>query len=59
MLDDKKYKVDGLTLPKGSYIWDQTFVDDIALYLKGTQSNLDKVQTILDFFCFASGAKIN
>ncbi len=58
-LDDTKYKVEGLTLPKGGYIWDQAFIDDIALYFKGTQSNMDKTRIVLDLFCLASGAKIN
>lgn len=59
MLDDTKHKVDGLTLPKGGCIQDQTFTDDTTLYLKGTQSNLDNVRTVLDLFCLASGVKIN
>jgi len=42
MLDDPSYKVEGLTLPKGGHVRDQTFVGDTALYLKGTQNNLDK-----------------
>jgi hypothetical protein len=36
MLDDTKHKVEVLTLPKGGCVRDQTFVDDTALYLKGT-----------------------
>jgi len=32
MMDDPKHGVDGLSLPKGSYIKDQTFADDTALY---------------------------
>jgi hypothetical protein len=59
MLDDTKYKVEGPTLPKGGCIRDQTFADDTALYFKGTQSNMDKMQTILDLFCLALGSKIN
>jgi hypothetical protein len=51
--------VEGLTLPKGGCVRDQTFVDDTAFYLKGTQSNMDRTQTILDLFCFASKVKIN
>jgi hypothetical protein len=52
-------KVDGLTLPKGGCVQDQTFVDDTVLYLKGTQSNMDRMRTILDFFCLTSEVKIN
>jgi hypothetical protein len=59
MLDDTKHKVKGLTLPKGGYVRDQTFADDIALYLKGTQSNFDNAQIVMDLFCLALGAKIN
>jgi hypothetical protein len=59
MLDDTKYNVEGLTLPKGGYVWDQTFVGDIAFYLKGTKSNMDKMRSVLDIFCLAFGAKIN
>jgi len=42
MLADPKNKVEGLSLPRGGLIRDQTFADDTALYLKGTSSNLDK-----------------
>jgi hypothetical protein len=59
MLDDTKYKVEGLTLPRGGYIQDQTFVDDTALYLKRNQSNMDRMRTILDLFCLTSRVKIN
>ncbi len=57
--DDTKYKVEGLTLPKGRCIQDQTFIDDIALYFKETQSKMDKARIVLDLFCLASKAKIN
>ncbi len=33
MIEDPKYGVEGLTLPKGGCVRDQTFADDIALYL--------------------------
>jgi hypothetical protein len=59
MLDNTKYNVEGLNLPKGGCVQDQTFVDDTALYLKGTKNNMDKMRSILDLFCFAFGAKIN
>jgi hypothetical protein len=58
-LDDSKHKVEGLTLPKGGCVWDQTFVDDTALYLKGIQSNLDNSRSVLDLFHFTLGAKLN
>ncbi len=59
MLDNSKHKVEGLTLLEGGYVQDQIFANDIALYLKGIQSNLDNAQSILDLFCLTSGAKLN
>jgi hypothetical protein len=59
MLDNTKYNVDELTLPKGGCVRDQTFADDTAFYLKGTKSNMDRMWSVLDLFCFASRAKIN
>jgi hypothetical protein len=59
MLDDTKYNVEGLTLPRGGCVQNQTFADDTTLYLKGTKSNMDRMLSILDLFCFASRAKIN
>jgi len=56
---DPRYEVEGLSLPKRGLIRDQTFVDDIALYLKGTPNNMDKAQRVLELFCQASGAKVN
>jgi hypothetical protein len=58
MLEDPKYAIEGLTLPRGGRIRDQTFADDIALYLKGEHANLDKTHGVLETFCKASGAKI-
>jgi hypothetical protein len=59
MLDDPKHEIEGLHLPKGVCIWDQTFMDDTAFYLKGSPSNLSKAQAVLQLFCFAFGAKVN
>jgi hypothetical protein len=42
MLDDPKHEIEGLHLPKGGCVQDQTFADDTALYLKGSPSNLSK-----------------
>jgi hypothetical protein len=47
MLADPKHGVEGLTLPRGSLIRDQTFADDTALYLQGSLANLDRVQDLL------------
>jgi hypothetical protein len=59
MMEDPKYRVEGLSLPKGDCIRDQTFADDTAVYLRGAQSNIDITQNVLKLFCKASGAKIN
>jgi len=59
MLADPKYGVEGLSLPKGGLIRDQTFANDTALYLKGTPANMDRAQEVLKTFCHASGAKVN
>jgi len=36
MMVDPKYRVEGLSLPRGGLIRDQTFVDDTALNLSGS-----------------------
>jgi hypothetical protein len=50
MLADPRNEVEGLSLPRGGLIKDQTFADDTALFLKGTPSNLDKAQKVLSTF---------
>jgi hypothetical protein len=59
MLDNLKHEIEGLHLPKGECVQDQTFMNDIALYLKGSPNNLNKAQAILELFCLAFGAKVN
>jgi hypothetical protein len=59
MMADPKHEVEGLSLPRGSLIRDQTFANDTALYLKGSPSNMDRAQSVLKMFCQASDAKIN
>jgi hypothetical protein len=59
MLADPKYEVEGLTLPKGGLIRDQTFADDTTIHLKGYPVNMDRAKEVLRIFCQASGAKIN
>jgi hypothetical protein len=59
MLDDPKHEIEGLHLPKGGCVWNQTFADDTALYFKGSPNNLSKARAVLDLFCLASRAKIN
>jgi hypothetical protein len=59
MLGDPKYGVEGLSLPRGGLIRDQTFADDTALYLQGSLTNLNRAQEVLRIFCHVSGAKVN
>ncbi len=59
MLDDPKHEIEGLHLPKGGCVRDQTFTNDIALYLKGSLSNLSKAWVVLKLFYLAYGAKVN
>jgi hypothetical protein len=59
MLDDPRFGVEGLTLPGGRKVRDQTFADDTALYLQGTPENMERTQRVLDTFCKASGARVN
>jgi hypothetical protein len=59
MLADPKNKVEGLSLPRGGLISDQTFANDTTLYLKGTSSNLDRAQKVFTTFNAASGVKVN
>jgi hypothetical protein len=59
MLADHRNEIEGLSLPRGGHIRDQTFADDTALYLKGTPANLNKAQKVLETFSAASGAKVN
>ncbi len=56
MLADPKYEVEGLSLPKGGLIRNQTFADDMTLW---TPPNLDKAQRVLTLFNSASGIRIN
>jgi hypothetical protein len=57
MLNDSK--IYEMHLPKRGCVWDQTFANDTALYLKDSPSNLSKARVALELFCLASGAKIN
>jgi hypothetical protein len=59
MLDDHRFGVEGLALPGGGKITDQTFADNTTLYLQGTHDNMEKAQKVLDIFCKASRAKVN
>ncbi len=59
MLANPKHGVEGLTLPRGGLIRDQTFADDTPLYLQGSLANLDRAQEVLRIFCRALGAKVN
>jgi hypothetical protein len=59
MLDDPKHEIEGLHLPKGGCVQDQTFVNNTAFYLKGSPSNLSKARAVLELFCFTFRAKVN
>jgi len=59
MLKDQRFGVKGLSLPRGGRIIKQTFADDTALYLQGSQANMERTQKVLDIFYKASGAKVN
>jgi hypothetical protein len=59
MADHPKHGVEGLSLPRGGLIRDQTFADDTTLYLKGSPANMGRAQEVLKTFCHAFGAKIN
>jgi hypothetical protein len=59
MLANPKHGVEGLSLPKGGLIRDQTFANDTALYLKGTPANMDRAQEVLKTFCRTFRAKVN
>ncbi len=36
MLNDPRFGIEGLTFPRGGCVKDQTFADDIALYIQGS-----------------------
>ncbi len=59
MLNDPKHGLEGLHLPKGGWVRNQTFADDTTLYLKGSPNNSSKAWAVLELFGLASGAKIN
>ena len=43
----------------GTNVVDVEFVDDTSLYLDGQINNLQKMYTVVQTFCMASGASIN
>jgi hypothetical protein len=59
MLGNPKHGVEGLMLLRGSLIRDQTFADDMTLYLQGSPANLDRAPEVLRIFYRASGPKVN
>ncbi len=59
LLDDPKHEVEGLILPKGRCVKDQTFANDTALYLKGSRANMNRTKVVLEIFYRASRAKVN
>ncbi len=59
MLEDQRFGVEGLSLPRRGHIIEQTFADNTALYLQGFCANLERTQKVLNLFYMASGAKVN
>jgi mannosylglycoprotein endo-beta-mannosidase len=59
MLEDQRFGVKGLSLPRGGHILEQTFVDDTALFLQSSRANMEKSQEVLNIFCKTSGTKVN
>jgi hypothetical protein len=59
MVEDQRFGVKGLSLPRGRHIIEQTFADDTALYLQGSRANMERTQKVLNIFCKALGAKVN
>jgi hypothetical protein len=57
MLADPSYKVEGLTLPKGGLVRDQTFTDDTALFLQGSPPNLEGPKMYSTFFVELPGRR--
>jgi hypothetical protein len=58
MLNNPRFGIEGLTLPRGGYVKDQTFADDTALYIQVLRPNMERTQRVLDLFCKATGAKV-
>lgn len=59
MMHDPVYGVKGLQLLNRDSSIELLFADDTSLYLLGTKENLDRAMKVLDFYCAASGSKIN
>ena len=53
------HRVQGLSLPLGQSITNQSFIDDTTLYLTGTKENLVAAMDIVEVYCQASCSKIN
>ena len=52
--------IQGLSIPNThESLVDSDFVDDTALYVKGTEENLYRVEHALTTFCLGSGARLN
>jgi hypothetical protein len=59
MLEDQRFGVEGLSLPRRGRLLEQTLADDTTIYLQGSCVNLERTQKVLNLFCMASGAKVN
>jgi hypothetical protein len=53
-------RIQGLKLPYGEEeVMDYQFVDDTTIYLDGQLQNLQNVECEINFFCLATGSKVN
>lgn len=59
MLCDPDFEIEGSTIPDSSTLRESFFVDDSAIFLKGSRENMKKVFHVLDLFSASSGAKMN
>ena len=59
MLQDPKFNIEGLTLPKNEVVCSSQFVDDTNLMLQSNVTNLAKEMEVLDLYCQGSSSKLN
>jgi hypothetical protein len=59
MMDDPRHNIHGLVLLKGTMNRNQTFVDNTALFFKGSNDNLERTKMVLKHFSLTSRARIN
>lgn len=59
MLNDLVYRVEGLTLLDKFVVRVHNFVDDTALYLKGSAANMHRAFVFIKLLCRALGGRLN